>query len=72
GITYEPANGMRPELLTMREPITVDYTMVQINSTARYIKITAKNRGICPDDQPGSGNKAWLFMDEVMINSLAE
>jgi len=68
GINYTPAEGMRPDLLTMREPVTINYTQVQINTVARYIRIVAKNRGICPQDHPGNGNKAWLFLDEVLIN----
>ncbi|MFZ4771264.1 MAG: beta-N-acetylhexosaminidase [Ferruginibacter sp.] len=34
---------------------------------ARYIKVIAKNYGIIPTGQPGSGNPAWLFADEVEV-----
>jgi hypothetical protein len=34
---------------------------------ARYIKVTAKNMGLCPDDHAGKGGKAWLFVDEISI-----
>lgn len=34
----------------------------------RYIKIHAKNQGLCPDWHIGSGNKAWLFADEIVVN----
>jgi hypothetical protein len=33
----------------------------------RYIKVRAKNIGACPDWHPGSGGKAWLFVDEIMV-----
>jgi hexosaminidase len=68
GINFSPAEGMRPELLTIREPVTIDYTQVQVNTPARYIRVVAKNRGVCPDNHPGAGKKAWLFLDEVMVN----
>lgn len=68
GVNFIPADGMRPELLTMREPVAIDYNHVRINTKARYIRIIAKNRGACPDGHPGEGKKAWLFIDEVMIN----
>ncbi|MBK6962700.1 MAG: family 20 glycosylhydrolase [Bacteroidales bacterium] len=68
GINYQPAGGMRPELLTIREPVAIDYSHVRINTFARYIRIVAKNRGICPEGHPGAGEKAWLFMDEIMVN----
>jgi predicted alpha-1,2-mannosidase len=34
---------------------------------ARYIKVYAKNVGICPQWHIASGNKAWLFVDEITI-----
>lgn len=34
---------------------------------ARYIKITAKNRGICPPGHPGEGGKSWIFADEITV-----
>lgn len=35
---------------------------------ARYIKIVAKNRGVCPSDHKGAGGKSWIFADEIVIN----
>lgn len=34
----------------------------------RYIKIVAKNRGVCPSDHKGAGGKSWIFADEIIIN----
>ena len=36
-------------------------------ANTRYIKVLAKNRGPIPDNEPGDGNRAWLFMDEIEI-----
>ena len=33
----------------------------------RFIKITARNFGEIPKNQPGEGYKAWLFVDEIEI-----
>jgi len=33
----------------------------------KYIKIVAENYGIIPDGNPGAGNAAWLFVDEVEV-----
>ena len=38
-----------------------------INELCRYIKIRAQNRKVCPDWHPGSGGKAWIFSDEIII-----
>jgi hexosaminidase len=34
---------------------------------ARYIKLFAKNAGLIPEGQPGGGNKAWIFADEIVV-----
>ncbi len=34
---------------------------------ARFIHIVAKNRETCPDWHPGTGGKAWLFADEIVV-----
>lgn len=33
----------------------------------RYVRVTATNAGIIPDGQPGAGNKAWLFVEEIVV-----
>ena len=33
----------------------------------RFIRIYAKNRGVCPKWHPGKGGKAWLFVDEIIV-----
>ncbi len=37
------------------------------NISARYLKVYAKNIKQCPQGDPGDGGKAWLFVDEVII-----
>ncbi|MEN8193086.1 MAG: sialate O-acetylesterase [Bacteroidota bacterium] len=37
------------------------------NTSARYIKIVAENVGVCPEWHPGAGGKAWIFIDEIII-----
>jgi non-lysosomal glucosylceramidase len=34
---------------------------------ARYVRVRAKNVGVCPPWHPGAGGKAWLFMDEIAV-----
>jgi predicted alpha-1,2-mannosidase len=44
-----------------------DFTS-SINRNARYIKVIAKNRGICPPWHKGAGGSAWIFADEIVIS----
>lgn len=34
---------------------------------ARYVRVVAKNAGVCPDWHPGKGYKSWVFADEITI-----
>ncbi len=38
------------------------------NTKARYVKIKAKNIGVCPPWHPGANEKAWIFVDEIEID----
>lgn len=37
------------------------------NSSARYVKVLAKNYGTIPPGMPGAGTAAWLFADEIEV-----
>lgn len=34
---------------------------------ARYLKVLAKNRGVCPPWHKGDGGKSWIFADEIVV-----
>jgi predicted alpha-1,2-mannosidase len=38
-----------------------------IGKRARYVRVIAKNIGACPAWHPGAGEKAWIFVDEIVI-----
>ena len=44
-----------------------EYTLNLKPSKARYIKVKAKNYGVCPNWHLGAGRKTWLFVDEIII-----
>lgn len=48
-------------------PIIKEFISTAINTSTRYIKVAAKNRGTCPSWHPGAGGKAWIFIDEIKI-----
>jgi purine nucleoside phosphorylase len=39
-----------------------------LSAKARYVKVKAKNYGICPEWHLGAGGTTWLFADEFIIN----
>jgi hexosaminidase len=44
-----------------------DFTLDFPGRNARYIRVTAKNIGVCPKGHPGEGKPAWIFADEIMV-----
>ncbi len=50
-----------------RERMIHDFLMVTDPLQARFVKVTAKNMGICPNWHAGAGGKAWIFADEITI-----
>ena len=43
--------------------ISLSFDPVEI----RYLRIQVKNLAVCPDWHPGTGSKAWLFVDELLV-----
>ncbi len=39
-----------------------------VNEKARYIKVVGRNIKDCPEWHVGNGGKAWLFIDEIVVN----
>ncbi len=33
----------------------------------QYLKVTAKNSGVCPEWHMGEGNPTWIFADEIIV-----
>ena len=55
------------EILSPEKRNTVKIGKKFDNVKTRYLKITAKNIGQCPQGHPGEGGKAWLFVDEIIV-----
>ena len=34
----------------------------------RYLKVVVQTYGVIPDNAPGAGNGAWLFVDEIIVD----
>jgi len=47
--------------------VTKDFVLEIKPQQVRYLRIFAKNIGVCPDWHRGSGNPAWIFADEIWV-----
>ncbi len=43
------------------------FTLKVKPQTIRYVRVIARNRGVCPPWHKGHGGKAWIFVDEVRV-----
>ncbi|HEY9114354.1 MAG TPA: GH92 family glycosyl hydrolase, partial [Bacteroidales bacterium] len=47
--------------------ITKDFVVDKINDNAQFVRVKAKNIGVCPAWHVGAGEKAWIFVDEIWV-----
>lgn len=47
----------------VKEPLSARFS----DKSARYVTVTARNMGTCPEWHEGAGHKAWIFADEVIV-----
>jgi hexosaminidase len=48
-------------------PIIKQFSQGFPMTKARYIKVRAKNPGVCPPWHEGAGEPCWLFTDEIVV-----
>lgn len=52
----------------VKDTLTMGWMKVAFTSThARWVRVVVKNYGLIPEGQPGAGNKAWVFADEIQV-----
>ena len=69
GTDFTPAGDTKDFKVTIRG-LEKGTMKVEFKTTnARYVKVVVKNWGDIPDGNAGAGNKAWLFVDEIEINT---
>jgi predicted alpha-1,2-mannosidase len=61
--------GREENTLTDRtnKPVLHDFSTPHFRQKARFVRVIATNRGVCPPWHPGAGDKAWIFADEIVI-----
>ncbi|MGK9368848.1 alpha-L-fucosidase [Melioribacter sp. Ez-97] len=72
---YASEDGINFIKLGSKKPVDTNENNAEIQTVSinadgincRYIKIEAKNIGVCPEWHVGKGSKAWLFADEITV-----
>lgn len=60
---------VRDEPATAGEPAIREFRVDVDGLQARWVRVVADNVGFCPPGHPGEGHKAWLFADEITIET---
>jgi len=47
--------------------IIKDFAVTLNNESCRYVRVTAKSVGVCPEWHKGARGTAWLFADEIVV-----
>ena len=67
GKKFESVGVVENEIAPDVEDAVVQELDVRKKLQARYVRMVAKNIGTCPHWHVGSGEKAWIFCDEIVI-----
>jgi hexosaminidase len=68
GINYQKAASLSAkEISDLKGDPIKDISIPLHTVEAKFVRIIAKNIEKCPEGDPGSGGKAWIFTDEVVI-----
>ena len=49
------------------ETVVKEFAAEAEGRTARFVRVHAKNIGLCPPGHRAAGQKAWLFADEIVV-----
>ena len=69
GKNFRVVGTLQNEISPEREgAIQKDFGLSFPPTRARFVRVKARNRGVCPPWHNGAGNKAWIFADEILID----
>ncbi len=68
GEKYQVLDVQNPDIsMKNTDALIQDFVLKADGIEARFIRIRAENLGVCPEWHPGAGGKAWLFVDEIVV-----
>ena len=67
GITFTTFDTIKIDIDEHTEGAIVKDFFTEKKGNARFLKIIAKNKGICPPWHKGAGYKSWIFLDEISV-----
>ncbi len=68
GQNFQPIGKAENQVAHTQEGSILQDFEVKGTFEAQYVKVQAKNIGLCPEWHKGAGGQAWIFLDEVEID----
>jgi predicted alpha-1,2-mannosidase len=69
GATFHNIRIVRNGIDPKDEKVQIKEYGAEFALEARYVRVRARGLGVCPDWHKGAGSKAWLFADEIILNT---
>ncbi|MBN2172679.1 MAG: GH92 family glycosyl hydrolase [Bacteroidales bacterium] len=67
GVNFQKIGTIENELSPHQLGVNIRNFTLNFSTKTRYIKVVAKNRGVCPEWHAGEGKPSWIFADEIVI-----
>nr|WP_319267747.1 family 20 glycosylhydrolase [uncultured Draconibacterium sp.] len=67
GTTFKKIGSVKNKVSTADGERQIQELVVNKKASARYLRVTVKNLGVCPKGHAGAGDPAWLFVDEIIV-----
>jgi sialate O-acetylesterase len=67
GINYKNLGDNKFSSEKEVKEVLIQPVLFSTDCKVRFIKLEAINPGLCPAWHPGSGNKSWMFTDEIVV-----
>ena len=68
GKTFQSIASIKHKIPAKQPTAKITLTATINAIEARYIRVIAKSLGTIPNWHPAKGRKAWLFVDELLVN----
>jgi hexosaminidase len=67
GVTFTSVGKVMNDISYKQKGSLTKTFTITTNQQAKYIRVIARNRGVCPPDHKGAGGKSWIFADEIFV-----
>lgn len=67
GENFESLGIVKNDISYKKKGAITKSFMLNKKVVAKFVRVVATNRGVCPPDHKGAGGKSWIFADEITI-----